>query len=267
MMMYGILSTLTTRLFFQWTKTTTRPGDPPLSALGHQQARETGAFLNNLLARERISAENITWLSSPFLRTLQTSNEAIAQLRQVRNNNQLRILPESSVFEWDGKNGEWHASLPPIEERVHYFPRLDLSYQSMFVPTIPEPRTAFHARCDRSLSLMNKRFPFRPRNVIVVVTHAAACISMVRSAINGTLADVTPAAPCSVYKLTRTSGNSVWSIDSHDIPKGMNGHSAHLSDMGVNTVPWNHFADISIHEGYTGPKTSRFAPKSLKSEL
>ena len=51
----------------EWRANAQRPGDPPLSTLGHQQARETGAFLDTLFAEEGISAENITWLSSPFL--------------------------------------------------------------------------------------------------------------------------------------------------------------------------------------------------------
>jgi broad specificity phosphatase PhoE len=229
-------------------------------------------FLDNLLAEDGITADEISWLSSPFLRTLQTSNEAISQFRKVKNANLISILPESSVFEWDGKNGEWHASLPALEERIHYFPRLDLSYQSMFVPAIPEPRSAFHARCDRAISLLSRRFPYRPRSAIVIVTHAAACISLVRAAANVGLADVTPAGPCSVYKLTREmatnhSSSSGWSIDAHDALHSMNGYSAHLSDMGTNTVPWNNFANKSIHGGYTGPETSRFAPSSLKDEL
>jgi broad specificity phosphatase PhoE len=246
--------------------------------LGRQQARETGAFLDKLLADDGVTAENITWLSSPFLRTLQTSNEAISQFRKTPDAHSIRILPESSVFEWDGKNGQWHASLPPIAERIHYFPRLDINHQSLFIPTIPEPRSVFHARCDRTIGLLSQRFPAKPRTAIVIVTHAAACISMVRAATKKSLADVTPAAPCSIYKLTRkncwdyqnnavTHESAMWTIDAHDEPNGMNGYTAHLSDMGTNTNPWNHFGDKQINKGYTGPKSSRFAPCLMKSGL
>jgi hypothetical protein len=125
-----------------WSATSTRPGDPPLSALGHQQARETGLFLQSLWAADGIDldegASDITWLSSPFLRCLQTSNEALNAMT-MPDAKAISILPEYSVFEWDGHGGTWHASLPELEERQHYFPRLDMSYESMFVPPLPEP--------------------------------------------------------------------------------------------------------------------------------
>lgn len=250
----------------EWAKTSPRPGDPPLSTLGHQQARETGMLLDSLLADDGIDASDITWLSSPFLRCLQTSNEAINAFKKT-DPKAIQINPEYSVFEWDGKNGEWHASLPPIEERRHYFPRLNLGYQSMFIPEIPEPRTLFHARCERAISAINTRFPYRPRSVLVVVTHAAACIGLARAAANLTLADITPAAPCSVFRLTRSSSTPIWEIDAHDAPMSMNGHVGHLSDLGGNTVPWNHFGDKAVHRGYTGPLTSKFAPDALHGEL
>ena len=238
-----------------------------MSTRGHQQAREVGIFLDSLLAEEGISADRITWLSSPFLRTLQTSNEALNVFEKTKGAEQLKILPEYSVFAWDGKGGEWHKSLPPIEERTHYFPRLDHTYQSLFVPTIPEPRTKFHGRCDRAIQSINKRFPYSPRTAIIVVTHAAACIGLARSAANVTLQDITPAGPCSVYRLTRTSNSQVWVLDPHDTPGSLNGHTDHLSDLGGNTVPWNNFGDKKINRGYTGPPKSRFAPPEVRNEL
>ena len=253
--------------------TTTRPGDPPLSRLGHQQARETGIFLDSLLAEENISLDNVTYLSSPFLRTLQTTNElihALDKVPQLASSKQLRdvkILPEYSVFEWDGKGGEWHKSLPPIEERIHYFPRLDLNHTSLFVPEIPEPRSLFHNRCDRAIDALSTTYPYQAGTALIVVTHAAACIGLCRAALKGSLSDVTPAAPCSVYRLTRSSDTRIWEMDEHDKEGGLNGHSAHLSDLGTKTVPWNNFADKKIHKGYTGPPTSRFAPQSVKDEL
>lgn len=264
----------TTQTTNQWLQTTTRSGDPPLSNLGHQQAYETGTFLDSLLAKDDISLDNIAWMSSPFLRTLQTSDQAIRAFRkvpQLESRVQLKdfkILPEYSVFEWDGKGGEWHASLPPLEERIHYFPRLDLSYQSLFVPEIPEPRSKFHSRCERAIQLLNKRFPYRPGTALVVVTHAAACIGLCKAAIQGQLQDVTPAAPCSVYRLTRNSPTqTVWDLDPHDAVGSLNGHSDHISDLGTNTVPWNNFGDKMIHGGYTGPQNSRFAPAELKKSF
>jgi hypothetical protein len=120
----------------EWLETASRKGDPPLSTLGHQQARETGIFLDSLLAHEGFTADSIIWLASPFLRTLQTSDDALNAFTKIDSSN-ISILPEYSVFEMDGHNGRLHKDLPTMEERKHYFPRLDESYASLFVPALP----------------------------------------------------------------------------------------------------------------------------------
>jgi broad specificity phosphatase PhoE len=104
--------------------------------LGHQQAQETGKFLDSWLTEKRFSVDDITWMSSPFLRCLQTSDDALNSFRKV-NVHTLPILPEYSIFEWDGQGGQWHQDLPSLEERKHYFPRLDVNYESAFIPTLP----------------------------------------------------------------------------------------------------------------------------------
>jgi hypothetical protein len=115
---------------------TSKLGDSPLSPLGHTQARQVGTFLNSYL--QQLSVQDLTWMSSPFLRCLQTSNDAIQEMtRYDTPTNYIPILPEYSIFEWDGHDGEWHKDLPPLEERKHYFPRLDLSYEPFFIPTLP----------------------------------------------------------------------------------------------------------------------------------
>jgi len=233
-----------------------RKGDSPLSALGHRQAREVGIFLDNYLADRNIT--DITWLSSPFLRCLQTSTEALNAFQRT-DAATLPILPEYSVFEWDGHGGEWHKDLPSLEERKHYFPRLDVSHESMFVPELPEPRAEFMHRCRKMSLHLHKKYPFNPSKAIVIVSHAAGCVAM-SSALTGLpLQAITPAAPCSIYGFTRTSDTETWMIDPHDIPGSLNGHTAHMSELGTTTVPWNNFGD-GKKKFYTGPETSRFAP-------
>jgi broad specificity phosphatase PhoE len=123
-----------------------RLGDSPLSTLGHQQGRQVGQFMDKFLKTNAIT-EDVTWLSSPFLRCIQTSNEAIQELTTTTTTTtttthgdrlqNIRILPEYSIFEWDGHDGEWHKDLPTLEERKHYFPRLDITYESFFTPRLP----------------------------------------------------------------------------------------------------------------------------------
>ncbi len=119
---------------------TSRTGDSPLSALGHQQARETGHFLDTWLKERKFTADDVTWMSSPFLRCLQTSDGALNAFSRV-DASSVPILAEYSIFEWDGHNGSWHSDLPSLEERKHYFPRLDLSYESFFIPDLPGEHT------------------------------------------------------------------------------------------------------------------------------
>mmetsp|Transcript_3562 Transcript_3562/g.6229 ORF Transcript_3562/g.6229 Transcript_3562/m.6229 type:complete len:328 (-) Transcript_3562:605-1588(-) len=259
---------------------TSRLGDSPLSPLGHQQAREVGTFLASWLEHghppsdtSMVSIDSVTWLSSPFLRCLQTSNDALnAMLEQPSQGpsehaakklvSDISILPEYSIFEWDGHDGEWHKDLPPLEERKHYFPRLDLSYESFFVPSLPEPRSAFFDRCQRTVDTFHQRFPHKPRQVIVMVSHAAGCIALAKTLTKKQLTDITPAGPCSIYMFTRTSNDAPWKLDDHDKPNGMNGYTGHLSEMGTSTKPWNNFGD-GVTKYYTGPLTSRFHPDKL----
>ena len=133
----------------EWKKLpTSRLGDSPLSPLGHSQAREVGEFLDEYLNARGLT-HDITWLSSPFLRCLQTSNDALNAMKIANSHynssseegaaafREIPIKPEYSIFEWDGHGGEWHSDLPSLEERKHYFPRLDMDYEGFFTPELP----------------------------------------------------------------------------------------------------------------------------------
>ena len=215
--------------------------------------------MDGFFAERNITANDVTWMSSPFVRCLQTSNEALNAFQQVDVDN-LKILPEYAVFEWDGHNGEWHKDLPPLEERVHYFPRVDLEYETIFVPEIPEDRSNFMNRCQKAIDGIHKRHPYSKKSAIVIVSHAAGCVMLSKLLSQSNLTDITPAAPCSIYGFTRSSNTNVWTLDAHDKKGGLNGHTDHISDLGTSTVPWNNFGDGKT-KFYTGPKTSRFAPK------
>lgn len=261
MTILGFETFLTITLFtLQWSKTAARPGDPPVSGLGLQQARETGIFLQSLFQADNITTDSVTWLSSPFLRCLQTSNAALDEICSQTQDACIPIFPESSIFEWDNGTGSLHTSLPEsAAERPHYFPRIDTSYTSLFVPTLPEPRSKFLDRCRRAVDAIGTTFA--DRKVIVAVTHAAGCIGLVQAATGLGRHQITPAAPCSVYRLTRKVGETIWRLDEHDTEGSLNGHTAHLTELGTKTVPWNNFGDKKYFRGYTGPANSRFAPE------
>lgn len=253
----------------EWRETARRPGDPPLSTLGHQQARETGAYLDTLFKEEGIHGDNVVWLSSPFLRTVQTSNDMLNCFTNV-DMNATEILPENSVWELDGHDGRLHADLPTIQERKMYFPRINTEYESLFTPDLPEARVNFLDRCNRAMDSLNQRYTYRPGTAIVIVSHAAACVGLARAGANAGLQDVMPPGPCSVFRLTRTSDTPVWDLDHYADKKGFNGKNNHLSEIGTNTVPWNNFGDKAINKGYTGPPIptgAKGAPVAENNEL
>jgi broad specificity phosphatase PhoE len=246
-----------------------RKGDSPLSPRGQQQAYETGQYLKRIFSHNNVNGQDITWLSSPFLRCIQTSDMALLAMQSLPGISPRvpSIKIENSIWEWDGKGGEWHASLPTdMKERSHYFPRIDVTHESLFTPALPEPRSEFHQRCQQMWISFEQQYQYRCGSVIVLVTHAASCIGIVSAATKLPFSDITPAGPCSIYHLSRAGSNDQWHLDPHDGPHSMNGYTDHLSDVSGKTVPWNNFGD-KVHVpyyGYTGPPTSRFAPPKLR---
>ena len=250
----------------EWKESAQRKGDPSLSTLGHRQAREVGQCLDALFVKEGIHAKDVTLLSSPFLRCIQTSNELLSEFRQCQGDvsESVQIKPEYSIFEFDLWNDGLHHSLPEtMEERKNYFPRIDVSHQSTFVPNVPESVDEFLKRCEDAMEHLEKEHGSKP--VLILVTHAACCIGLAKAATKLTLQDVNPAAPCSIYRLKRQKSTastettpSAWEMDHHSTENGFNGFTGHLKDDLGNTFPWNHFGRNEqnrgeVGAGYTGP--------------
>jgi broad specificity phosphatase PhoE len=275
----------------------TRQGDPSLSTLGHRQAREVGTYLDQLLFDNDndndndnnvpVHAKDITLLSSPFLRCIQTSNELLSSFRLVEGNvaESVKIRPEYSIFEFDLWNNGLHHSLPEdMHERQHYFPRMDLvedisdgdgdgamhrnGEESFgFTPALPETVESFFKRCEDAMTHIENKYADAP--ILILVTHAACCIGLTMAATKRSLQEVNPAAPCSIYRLNRTipldhdngnvSGNgNGWQMDHYSKKGGMNGYTRHMSEIGPHTFPWNHFNRNESNRsvpgaGYTGP--------------
>lgn len=158
-----------------------------------------------------------------------------------------------------------------MKERKNYFPRLDESYKSTFVPNLPESVHVFLNRCEDTMAHLEKEHGSKP--VLILVTHAACCIGLAKAATKSTLQDVNPAAPCSIYRLKRnlhrSTGDgdvyemkSFWQMDHYSKENGLNGFTGHLKEDLGNTFPWNHFERNEenrgiIGAGYTGPPQRR----------
>jgi len=256
-----------------------RPGDPSLSDLGFEQARETGRFLAKVFQKEQFDLSEIVVLVSPFLRTIQTANEIVGEIERLCPTfGTIQLKLECSVWEVDGSEECFHCSLPSpngrdmayvVEERFQYFPRVDRSHQSFFIPELPESKMESLPRLKQAVEAIEDRFPIhwtshdggkRKKQPIVVVTHAAACIGLAKAAADCELDEVNPAGPCSVFRLDRRSvrhqpQDLQWSMDHYAKSPGMNGYLGHLSDWGEATVPWNNFGALDQDERskYTGP--------------
>lgn len=242
----------------EWKESAERKGDPSLSTLGHRQARDVGRYLDQLFVKESIKAEDVTLVSSPFLRCIQTANELLSEFRDCKGDvaEKVSIKPEYSVFEFDLFNDGLHESLPTMKERKNYFPRLDESHESGFTPKLPESVDAFLKRCEDTMEYLDKTYCSTP--VLIVVTHAACCIGLAKAGAKTTLQEVNPAAPCSIYRLQKKGDSTGWEMDHFAKENGMNGFAGHLSEIGENTFPWNNFGRNESNRGiknsgYTGP--------------
>ncbi|MBI2441700.1 MAG: histidine phosphatase family protein [Lentisphaerae bacterium] len=120
-----------------WLATAPRRHDPPLSARGVQQARETGVFLES---------QKINHIfASPFLRATQT-----ASLINERLGLPLKIEPglsEALLTEWF----PYSPDFLPLEELERLFPGIDRSYQSKVGLSHPETWETMLGRTARAI--------------------------------------------------------------------------------------------------------------------
>ena len=93
------------------------------------------------------------------------------------------------------------------------------------------------------MNFINAKYKYRSGTAIVIVTHAAGCIGLAASAAGINIDDVNAAAPCSVYKLTRSSDDEKWKICHVN-----HGYKNHITRLGKNTWPW-HFSGFIKDDG------------------
>ena len=230
------------------------PHDPPLSALGHEQARETaeGIF------RSITDVDMI--LASPYLRTIQTA------------------VPFSEVFGKPisiecGLGEVWYCQgmLPTPKERFSYFPQVDFDRESWFEPqTLTSQPACTHGskysgddqrrveaypdeyflRMVNFANIVNEKVTGGKK--ILMFTHAASTALVAALLKCKQLSDIphdamsTKAgsrsdlfAPCGIYKLVRDRDSGEWQLEQNG------GTNDHLANRHPGTYPWGHKADPS----------------------
>jgi broad specificity phosphatase PhoE len=123
----------------EWFETAAYPYDPPLSALGWQQALELAPKLLHLPI-ERI-------FTSPYLRTLQTAYPIAAGINRVRHGLGLKMCIENGLREW--LHPDWSPTLPetlPLAEKILQIPLIDQEYIGILEPQYPETLEALNIR-------------------------------------------------------------------------------------------------------------------------
>jgi len=187
--------------------------DPPLSSLGHAQARECARYLKELTSNDVVSHV----LVSPYLRVIQTASYTADALSA-------RLCIEESLAE----THHIFRKLPFKEERFRYFPQINTSYRSSFVfPQTSRGRDEKTGEERESyppgyLRRMWKVAQFVDRNInegetLICFSHAASVAliaGLLRLPLGTDETDSLKFAPCGVYHLERDEGGpgSKWRL-------------------------------------------------------
>lgn len=209
----------------RWKEQCTRLGierlDPPLSMLGHQQAREVAAVLKD---------EPITHLlASPYLRVLQTAQPLAQALGKP-------LCVEHGLAEF-----KHHPAriAPHLGVRVAVLPEVDDEYVSIFPsasfvldPSGQEPVVEYLRRMLR----LAKALPQRHANTTVACFSHAASVALVAALTkqDSLLSDAELTfAPCGIYKLVSDDGGDTWAVEASGAS-----NAAHVTVNDPTTYSW-----------------------------
>jgi broad specificity phosphatase PhoE len=131
----------------EWFETAAYPYDPPLSALGWQQALELTPKLLHLPITYGASGAIDRIFTSPYLRTLQTAYPIASGINRVRRGLGLKLCIENGLREW--LHPDWSPALPetlPLAEKILQVPLIDLGYTGILEPQYPETLEAVNIR-------------------------------------------------------------------------------------------------------------------------
>ena len=240
--------------------------DPPLSPLGHNQARECAKYLKELTLSDTVSHI----LVSPYLRVIQTASYTADLL-------DMRLCIEEALAE----THHIFRKLPFKEERFRYFPQINTSYKSSFV----FPQTS-RGRDDKTgeeresyppgyLRRMWKVAKFVDKNInegetLICFSHAASVAliaGLLRLPLGTVATDSLKFAPCGVYHLERDEGGpgSNWRLI-----KSGNSNQPFVTSNSEFTYAWGFNAskaeswNKSFHNDFVSEKD---IPKILNDDL
>ena len=240
--------------------------DPPLSSLGHNQARECAAYLKELTSSDVVSHI----LVSPYLRVIQTASYTADLL-------DMRLCIEEALAE----THHIFRKLPFKEERFRYFPQINTLYKSNFVfPQTSRGRDEQTGEERESyppgyLRRMWKVAQYIDKNInegetLICFSHAASVAliaGLLRLPLGTTATDSLKFAPCGVYHLERDEGGpgSNWRLI-----KSGNSNQPFVTSNSEFTYAWGFNAskaeswNKSFHNDFVSEKD---IPKILNDDL
>lgn len=196
------------------------PSDPPLSALGHAQAREVAAHL----AKQGVARI----LCSPYLRALQTA-QPLAHLTS------LPLCVDFALAEAHQKP----SVVPPLASRLPYLPEVDEGYSPLLstvaTTTAPGASQGVESRMEhlRRMLYLARELRLRYRGqTVALVTHAASVALVAALVGSESLEEAGKLAPCGVCALVSEDGGESWSVR-----QGGDDNTGYVSSNAPTTFP------------------------------
>lgn len=217
----------------RWEQTCVRHGlevrDPPLSRLGHAQAREAAGELMRLTGGK---VDKV--LCSPYIRVLQTA-------QPFAHASGMDICVEEGLSE----TSHVPNSLPPVADRFRFVPEIDTAYTSKLrvIGTATDPRSGRHVESNPFDYLVRMRLMAAiveqtyQDQTVVCFSHAAS-VALVAALTRRTLEEAGKLAPCGIYKLVSNASGG-WNAELRDT-------SSYISENGA-TRPWG-FVNSRLYE-------------------
>jgi broad specificity phosphatase PhoE len=199
------------------------PRDPPLSTLGHRQARELGAAAAATLKR-RGGAVRV--LSSPYLRCLQTITPLCDAL-----DIPLELYPEIAEVRHHPRN------VAPYAERFQYFPRLvDRAdpHTGADEETWPLGYLERMSSTERSLTELIDAELRKGRSTVVLTSHAAS-VALVSRLLNIELTIDLKLAPAGCYVFARDAKGDAWRL-----LRSGESNAPYVTENAKTTYPWGY---------------------------
>jgi broad specificity phosphatase PhoE len=214
-----------------WTSSVEQLGidsrDPPLSALGHRQAREAAQHVMRLTGGK---IDHL--LVSPYLRVIQTAQPlAHACCLSMR------------IEEGLSEAGHAPDTLATPAQRFAYFPEIEAHAPSHISiaptsvdPTSGAPNELYPLDYFRRTMRLAETLPRVYAGKTVVCYSHAASVALVAVLARISLAEVGKMAPCGVFKLVGRPG-AAWTVEMHG-----GDNSGHIAESSATTYPWG-FSD------------------------